>query len=95
MERSELEAPTRRELADAVNQWEKKAGKFFILAEREKDPLGQKFYQSSAVAYANCANDIRQLLENGIKKACQTIADSRTRVVAPSTPQRPSAHPCP
>lgn len=46
-------------LANTVKLWEKKAGKYFVLAEREVDPLGQKFYQSTAMAYANCANDIR------------------------------------
>lgn len=53
----------RRELADLVNQWEKHAGKYFVLAERETDPLGQKFYQSTAMAYANCAAQIRPLVE--------------------------------
>jgi hypothetical protein len=40
----------------------KHAGKYFVLAERESDPIGQKFYQSSAMAYANCATGIRSLL---------------------------------
>lgn len=73
-----FEAPTRRELADMVNQWEKHAGEYFVLAEREQDPIGKKFYQSSAVAYSNCAAGIRQLLESGVKKACQTLSDSRS-----------------
>ena len=72
-----LEAPTRRELAALVTKWEKHAGKYFVLAEREKDPLGRKFYQSSAIAYANCAGDIRRLLENEIRKVYQTLSDSR------------------
>jgi len=65
----DIAPPSRSELADLVNRWEKHAGKYFVLAEREKDPLGQKFYQSTAVAYANCANDIRQMLENEIVRA--------------------------
>ena len=54
----------RRELADRVNQWEKHAGKYFVLAERETDPLGQKFYQSTAVTYANCAMEVRRLFDH-------------------------------
>ena len=50
------------DLGDMVNQWEKHASKYFGLAERELDPLGQKFYQSSAMAYANCATSGRNLL---------------------------------
>lgn len=53
-------------LADMAKQWEKHAGKYFVLAEREADPLGQKFYQSSAMAYANCANDIRKALGQAV-----------------------------
>jgi hypothetical protein len=68
-------------LADLVNQWEKHAGKFFILAEREKDPLGQKFYQSTAMAYANCANDLRQML-------AQTFFASHNPQVASSARRR-------
>jgi hypothetical protein len=51
-----------RDLGDIVSEWEKHAGKYFGLAEREQDPLGQKFYQSSAMAYANCATAIRHLM---------------------------------
>jgi hypothetical protein len=51
------------ELANIVNQWEKHAGKYFVLAEQETDPLGQKFYRSSAMAYANCATSVRCLLD--------------------------------
>jgi hypothetical protein len=51
-----------RELADMVNGWEKHAGKYFVLAEHEIDPLGQKFYTSSAMAYANCAIALKSLL---------------------------------
>jgi hypothetical protein len=52
------------ELAAIVNEWEKHAGKYFVLAERERDPLGQKFYQSTAVAYANCAMEVRRLFDH-------------------------------
>ena len=51
------------DLGDIVSEWEKHAGKYFDLAERERDPLGQKFYQSSAMAYTNCATAIRSLLD--------------------------------
>jgi len=54
---------TQSNLGDIVSEWEKHAGKYFDLAEREPDPLGQKFYQSSAMAYANCATAIRSLLD--------------------------------
>lgn len=50
------------DIGDIVSEWEKHAGKYFDLAEREQDPLGQKFYQSSAMAYANCATAIRHLM---------------------------------
>ena len=50
-------------LTDTINEWEKHAGKYFDLAERESDPLGQKFYQSSAMAYANCAVALKSLLD--------------------------------
>ena len=52
-----------RELTDIVNGWEKRAGKYFSLAEREADPLGRKFYESSAMAYANCVTGVRGLLD--------------------------------
>ena len=54
------------DLGDVVNQWEKHASKYFALAERESDPLGQKFYQSSAMEYANCATAIRGLLDQAV-----------------------------
>ena len=63
MDQNDLKSPEQRELANIVTRWEKRAGKYFVFAEREADPLGQKFYQSSAMAYANCATEVRSLLD--------------------------------
>lgn len=52
-------AETVNPVKDIVSIWEQRACKYFLLAERETDPPGQKFYQSSAVAYANCAAEAR------------------------------------
>jgi hypothetical protein len=59
---SEPSDTPRNLFADMATQWEKRAAKYFRLAEREEDPLGQKFYQSSAMAYANCATDLQRLI---------------------------------
>jgi hypothetical protein len=49
-------------LLNLVAQWEAQAGKFFLLAEQERDPVGKKFYQSSAMAHANCATSATNML---------------------------------
>lgn len=49
-------------LASMVKQWKEHAGRYFTLAEQENDPLGQKFYQSSAMVYANCAAEVIRLI---------------------------------
>lgn len=51
-------------LASIVAGWEKEASKYFDLSEQETDPLGQKFYQSSAMAYTNCAEALRRFLDS-------------------------------
>lgn len=66
MDQDNFKSPTRRELAAMVGQWEKRAGNYFILAEREIDPLGEKFYRSAALVYANCAAGVRRLLDQAI-----------------------------
>ena len=38
------------ELIKLAREFEKQAGKYFTLAAEEKDPLGHKFYESSAMA---------------------------------------------
>jgi len=60
------EPPTFRLLRDQllqlITQWEIHASKYFVLAKREQDPLGKKFYESSAMAYANCATSADSML---------------------------------
>jgi len=63
MKQDDLKSPPHDEFTNMVRVWEQRAGKYFVLAERELDPLGQKFYQSSAMAYANCAVALKNLLD--------------------------------
>ena len=51
-----------QELKNLAASWEHQAGRYFVLAERETDPLGKKFYHSSAVALCNCATELRKTI---------------------------------
>ena len=50
----------KQKLLNLAASWEQQAGRYFVLAERETDPLGKKFYHSSAVALCNCAAELRK-----------------------------------
>ncbi len=51
-----------QELLNLAVAWEQQAGRYFVLAESELDPLGKKFYHSSAVTLCNYAVDLKKLL---------------------------------
>ena len=50
------------ELKELISTWSKKALKYYRLAEKENDPVGKKFYESSALSTANCVTDLKNLL---------------------------------
>jgi hypothetical protein len=50
------------QLLGLATNWELQAGRYFVLEQSEKDSLGKKFYHSSGVALANCANELRELV---------------------------------
>lgn len=49
-----------------IGEWKKRACKYFCLAKEEKDPLGRKFYESAAMAYANCVMDVNAIAASRI-----------------------------
>jgi hypothetical protein len=48
-------------LAQVAMNWKAKADDYFSLAETEADPLGKKFYESSAITLFNCIRDLERV----------------------------------
>jgi hypothetical protein len=62
---------TRDSLMGMIEHWKKKAFAYLQLAKKEKDPVGRKFYESSALSIAYCIQDVEKNLSLKLP-ACST-----------------------
>ena len=80
------------ELKIALERWRKQAVRYFQLGDKEKDPLGAKFYQSSAMAIANCIFDVEAILgvERRLSPEVEQALMEKTEALLRAAAERPT-----
>ena len=46
-----------------IEKWEKIARRAFFDSQNEKDPTGKRTIETKAIAYANCARELRMAIQ--------------------------------
>ncbi len=78
-ETQEIRIAIAKALQQLVLNWRSKAGRYLFEARCERDLLGRKFYESSVIAYGNCATELEKALNDLILPECQLPTESSVK----------------
>lgn len=75
-------------LCQIALSWKAKGHQYFTLAETEEDPLGKKFYESSAMTLLNCIEDLEKATGIHVLNQVDSISLSPKLTAPPSEAQK-------